>query len=79
MKSSWWRSKSELDADQAAFIKLPPYGRYSLIGPPGSGKTNLLLLRAQYIAGVGEKNVLVLTFTKALAEMPLRLSSCWPR
>lgn len=68
MKSSWWRSKSELDADQAAFIKLPPYGRYSLIGPPGSGKTNLLLLRAQYIAGTGEKNVLVLTFTKALAD-----------
>lgn len=68
MKTSWWRSKGELDADQAAFIKLPPHGRYSLIGPPGSGKTNLLLLRAQYIAGIGEKNVLVVTYTKALAD-----------
>jgi superfamily I DNA/RNA helicase len=68
MRTSWWRSKSELDTEQMAFITLPPRGRYSLIGPPGSGKTNLLLLRAQYIAGTGEKNVLVITYTKALAD-----------
>ncbi|CAZ90067.1 putative DNA / RNA helicase [Thiomonas arsenitoxydans] len=68
MRTSWWRSKNELDADQIAFIQLPPHGRYALIGPPGSGKTNLLLLRAQYIAGTGEKNVLVITYTNALAD-----------
>lgn len=68
MNKSWWRSKSELDEDQKAFIKLPAHGRYSLIGPPGSGKTNLLLLRAQFIAGMGEKNVLIVTYTKALAD-----------
>jgi superfamily I DNA/RNA helicase len=39
-----------------------------LDGPPGSGKTNLLLLRAQYIAGSGDKNVLIVTFTKVLAD-----------
>ncbi|TLY47101.1 MAG: superfamily I DNA/RNA helicase, partial [Gammaproteobacteria bacterium] len=32
------------------------------------GKTNLLLLRAQFIAGKGEKNVLIVSFTKALAD-----------
>lgn len=68
MKTSWWRSKGELDADQMAFIQLPTHGRYSLVGPPGSGKTNLLLLRAQYIAGTGEKNVLILTYSKALSD-----------
>lgn len=68
MNKSWWRSKNELDDDQKAFIQLPAYGRYSLIGPPGSGKTNLLLLRAQFIAGMGEKNVLIVTYTKALAD-----------
>jgi superfamily I DNA/RNA helicase len=68
MQKSWWRSKDELDEDQKAFIKLPPHGRYSLIGPPGSGKTNLLLLRAQFIAGSGEKNVLILTYTNGLAD-----------
>ena len=39
-----------------------------LEGPPGSGKTNLLLLRAQHMVGQGEKNVLVVTYTKALAD-----------
>lgn len=68
MKSSWWRSKDEMDEDQTNFITLPPKGRYALIGPPGSGKTNLLLLRALYTAGTGEKNVLILTYTKSLAD-----------
>jgi len=68
MNKSWWRSKNELDEDQKAFIQLPARGRYSLIGPPGSGKTNLLLLRAQFIAGMGERNVLIVTYTKALAD-----------
>lgn len=68
MNKSWWRAKNELDGDQKAFIQLSPNGRYSLIGPPGSGKTNLLLLRAQFIAGMGEKNVLIVTYTKALAD-----------
>ncbi|MDP5138093.1 AAA family ATPase [Rheinheimera baltica] len=68
MRTSWWRTKNELDTDQIAFIQLPATGRYALIGPPGSGKTNLLLLRAQYIAGKGEKNVLIITYTKALAD-----------
>ncbi len=68
MKKGWFRSKKELDDDQKAFIKLPAHGRYSLVGPPGSGKTNLLLLRAEFLAGTGEKNVLVVTYTKALAD-----------
>ena len=68
MKKSWWRSKNELDDDQKAFIQLPAHGRYSLVGPPGSGKTTLMLLRAQFIAGTGEKNVLIVTYTKALAD-----------
>ncbi|WP_377156316.1 ATP-binding domain-containing protein [Roseateles sp. UC29_93] len=54
--------------EQAEFIKLPVQGRYSLVGPPGSGKTNLLLLRAQYIAGTGEKNVLIVTYSRALSD-----------
>lgn len=68
MKSSWWRSRDELDEDQQNFIILPAKGRYALIGPPGSGKTNLLLLRAQYTAGIGERNILILTYTRALSD-----------
>ncbi|GLS05934.1 hypothetical protein GCM10007860_30980 [Chitiniphilus shinanonensis] len=68
MKKGWFRSVKELDEDQKTFIKLPPHGKYSLIGPPGSGKTNLLLLRAEFLAGTGEKNVLIITYTRALAD-----------
>lgn len=66
MNNSWWISQEQLDLSQKAFIALPKEGKYALDGPPGSGKTNLLLLRAQYIAGGGEKNVIVITFTKTL-------------
>lgn len=68
MDTSWWRSQNELDDDQKNFILLPADGRLMLEGPPGSGKTNLLLLRAQFIAGKGEKNVLVISFTNSLAD-----------
>lgn len=57
-----------MDDDQKAFILLPAHGKHLLEGPPGSGKTNLLLLRAQYMAGQGDKNVLIITYTKVLAD-----------
>ncbi len=68
MDTTWWVSKDELDAAQQAFIKLPAHGKYQLEGPAGSGKSNLLLLRAQFVAGKGEKNVLVVTYTKSLCD-----------
>lgn len=66
--TSWWRSLEELDDDQKKFIMLPPHGKHLLEGPPGSGKTNMLLLRAQYIAGKGDKNVLIVTYTNGLVD-----------
>jgi len=68
VNSTWWRKLNELDDAQRKFIDLPVQGRFLLTGPPGSGKTNLLLLRAQFLAGAGEKNVLIVTFTNALAD-----------
>ena len=68
MDTSWWISKDDLDEAQEIFIKLPAQGKYQLEGPAGSGKTNLLLLRAQYIAGAGAKNVLVITYTNTLCD-----------
>ncbi len=68
MNSTWWRKLEDLDDDQKTFIQLPPQGRFLLEGPPGSGKTNLLLLRAQFVAGSGDKNVLIVTFTNVLAD-----------
>jgi len=68
MQSSWFHSGKQLDDDQKTFLRLPNDGRYSLVGPPGSGKTNLLLIRAEVFANTGEKNVLIITYTKTLAN-----------
>jgi superfamily I DNA/RNA helicase len=68
VNSTWWRKLDDLDDAQKKFIQLPPQGRFLLEGPPGSGKTNLLLLRAQFVAGSGDKNVLIVTYTNVLAD-----------
>ncbi|MDY0918846.1 UvrD-helicase domain-containing protein [Pseudomonas viridiflava] len=66
MNTSWWKTIDDLTPSQRAFIRLDNSGKHLLQGPPGSGKTNLLLLRAEYMAGTGLKNVLIITFTKPL-------------
>ena len=67
--SIWWVKKNELDPQQMALIEdLPLRSSYLVLGPPGCGKTNVLLRRAQFIRGQAMPNVLVLTFTRSLTE-----------
>lgn len=68
MNETWWAEESELDHDQKEVIGLGPDGSHLIIGPPGSGKTNLLLLRANYLSISGRPNVMVLVFTRPLRE-----------
>lgn len=68
MNTTWWVSADQLDPAQQDFMNLPPEGKFKLVGPPGSGKTNLLLLRARYIAVRRTGPVLFLTFTRELCE-----------
>jgi superfamily I DNA/RNA helicase len=68
MQGSWWTKLEQMDEDQKGFVRLDADGKHLLIGPPGSGKTNLVVMRARYIYGSGLKNVLVLTFTRALRD-----------
>lgn len=68
MRGSWWTTIEQMDADQRAFVRLGAEGRHLLVGPPGCGKTNLLVMRARYIYGLGLKNVLFLTYTRSLAD-----------
>jgi superfamily I DNA/RNA helicase len=65
---TWWGSIKELDDYQSAVIALAADGNYLITGPPGSGKTNLLALRARYLTMSGYPNVVILTFTRSLAE-----------
>ena len=67
--SLWWVKKNELDPEQMALIEeLPLRQNFLVLGPPGCGKTNVLLRRAQFVRGQNMPNVLVLTFTRPLTE-----------
>ena len=69
MDSTWWKSAQELDDDQRAIIEIPTAdGNYLVTGPPGCGKTNILLLRASYLRSAGFGNCVVLAFTRTLRE-----------
>lgn len=65
---TWWREISDLDNDQRQVIGLPPVGSYLVKGPPGSGKTNLLLLRANYLTNTQHSNLAIVVFNRTLRE-----------
>ena len=68
MNDTWWVDPSQLDDDQKRVVQLRPDKSLLVVGPPGSGKTNLLLLRARYIARSGSPNIQIIVFTRTLQE-----------
>lgn len=68
MNGTWWKAYSELDPAQKEFVGLPVDGKYLITGPPGCGKTNLLLLRAKHTTNSKLYNVLFITYAKSLAD-----------
>lgn len=68
MNDTWWIKEEDLDDDQKDFAGLGPTENHLITGPPGCGKTNLLLLRAKYMYRAGQTNILVIVFTKTLQE-----------
>lgn len=67
MNETWWVDPSQLDVDQKKVISAGADQDLLILGPPGSGKTNLLLLRANYLRSVNPR-VLFITFTRTLCE-----------
>ena len=68
MEASWWTDPKQLDDDQKKVVALAINKDHVIIGPPGCGKTNLLLLRATYLHKKGIANIKVLTFGRVLRE-----------
>lgn len=69
MDDTWWRKPDELDEDQRAIInELPIDADHLIQGPPGSGKTNILMLRATYLHLQGYHDSSIITFNRTLKE-----------
>jgi superfamily I DNA/RNA helicase len=68
VSETWWVGEEELDDDQKDVIALPLKGNHLIVGPPGSGKTNLLLLRGNYMTLASKPNIEIVVFSRTLQE-----------
>ena len=68
MNDTWWVSEGQMDDDQQRVVGLPLDKGQLVMGPPGSGKTNLLVLRAKYMTLAKRPNFQIVVFTRALRE-----------
>ena len=78
MEETWWRKPEDLDDDQKEVIALPLEGNHLVLGPPGCGKTNLLLLRASYLWRANKRDFVILTFTRMLKEFIAKGADNYP-
>jgi superfamily I DNA/RNA helicase len=68
MLGHWWIDPAELNDEQRGALTLPEDESHLVTGPPGSGKTNLLVLRATQIIRGGKPNLKLLVFNRTLEE-----------
>lgn len=66
MSNTWWKDPSELIGEQTKILDLPVDENLLIKGPPGSGKTNLLLLRANHLFLGDKPNLYVVVFGSVL-------------
>lgn len=67
MSGAWWVNQEDLLDEQAAVLEVDLFEDLILSGPPGSGKTNLLLLRANHMMLTApDKEFYIICFTSLL-------------
>lgn len=63
----FWIRTDQLDSEQRQAVEnIPVTASFLLTGPAGSGKTNILLLRAKYLTLKSQSNFKTVVFTKSL-------------
>lgn len=78
MEACWWKDLGQLDDEQKKVIALGDDSDHLVTGPPGCGKTNLLLLRATYLHKKGTSNIKVLSFGRVLKEFIVAGTANYP-
>ncbi|AXV85636.1 ATP-binding domain-containing protein [Ralstonia solanacearum] len=68
MSNTWWRDVDELKKEQADLLDISTDENILIKGPPGSGKTNLLLLRANQLFLGDRPNLHVVVFGSLLKQ-----------
>ena len=68
MTGTWWVSEEQLRDEQLDVLGIDLDKHVLIEGPPGSGKTNLLLLRANHLHIAEEPEFYVVAFTSLLAK-----------
>lgn len=65
----FWIRTDQLDPEQRQAVEnIPVTSSFLLTGPAGSGKTNILLLRAKYLTLKLQSNFKIIVFTKSLRK-----------
>ncbi|HRM52433.1 MAG TPA: ATP-binding domain-containing protein [Ottowia sp.] len=68
MTGTWWKDEKELKTEQSALLDFDEDKNLLVQGPPGSGKTNLLLLRANQLFLGQFPNLHVVVFGSLLKQ-----------
>ena len=69
MTSTFWIKTDQLDPEQQQAVQgMPQSASFLIRGPAGSGKTNILLLRAKWLVLKRVGNIKIVVFTKSLRE-----------
>lgn len=69
MSSTFWIGNDQLDDDQRNAVQgIPETESFLLTGPAGSGKTNILLLRAKWLTLKRRSNYKFIVFTSSLRK-----------
>jgi len=68
MNNTWWVKQGQLDDNQKQIFTLSIDEDHLVKGPPGSGKTNLLLLRGKQLIGSNIPDIVIVVHTRTLQE-----------